>query len=170
MQIKRVNFNFNAERNLEILSKAAFLTTKSGNKINTMVIGWGTTGVMWRMPVFIAMVRKCRFTYELLEKSREFTVTFPYADMPQAVQLCGSKSGRNKDKLALCGLKTLPGQKIDTPVLDVPGMHYECKIVYDRLMGPEKLDKALNELWYNKTPDDYHVFYIAEIVDSYLTD
>ena len=87
MQIKRVNFNFNAERNLEILSKAAFLTTKSGNKINTMVIGWGTTGVMWRMPVFIALVRKCRFTYELLEKSREFTVTFPYADMPQAVQL-----------------------------------------------------------------------------------
>lgn len=55
-------------------------------------------------------------------------------------------------------------------MLAVPGMHFECKVVYNRLMGQENLDKALNELWYHKEPNDYHVFYFGEIVDSYITD
>lgn len=167
---KNVNYDFNAQKNLAVLAKGAFLTTKSGNKINTMVIGWGALGVMWRLPVFNVMVRQTRFTYELLEKSHEFTVTVPYTDLRGAVEICGTKSGRNTDKLAACGLKTLKGQKIQTPVLDVPGMHFECKVVYDRLMGDKNLDKALRELWYNKEPNDYHVFYFGEIVASYLTD
>ena len=70
----RVPYNFNAAKNLEILSKAAFLTTKSGNKINTMVIGWGSIGVLWRLPIFNVVVRQNRFTYELLEQTKEFTV------------------------------------------------------------------------------------------------
>lgn len=169
--MQRVTYNFNAEKNLDILSKAAFLTTKWEDKVNTMVIGWGTTGVMWRLPVFIVMVRKSRFTYELLEKSREFTVTFPYGELPPAaVSICGQESGRKMDKLASCGLTVCPAQTIHTPVLNVAGMHYECKLVYDRMMGEEKLDKALNELWYTKSPDNYHAFFIGEIVDSYITE
>ena len=88
--IKRVPYNFNAQKNLDILSKAAFLTTKSGNKINTMVIGWGTIGILWRLPVFNTVVRQNRFTYEQIEKSHEFTVTIPYVNLPQAVVVCGT--------------------------------------------------------------------------------
>lgn len=44
--MQRVPYNFNAQKNLDVLSKGAFLTTKSGNKINTMVIGWGGVGVL----------------------------------------------------------------------------------------------------------------------------
>lgn len=168
--IKPVPYNFNAEKNLEILSEAAFLTTKSGNKINTMVIGWGSIGVMWRLPIFSVMVRQNRFTYDLLEKSHEFTVTIPYGDVAHLIPVCGGKSGRNMDKLAACGLKTLKGQKIATPVLDIPGMHFECSVVYARLMGKDNLNKALNELWYNKEPDDYHMFYFGEILASYITE
>lgn len=168
--MQKVPYNFNAQKNLEILSKGAFLTTKSGNKINTMAIGWGNLGIMWRLPIFSAMVRQNRFTYELIEKSREFTVTVPYVDLSQAIAVCGSKSGRNMDKLAACGLKTRKSLQIATPVLDVPGMHFECSLVYSRLMGKDNLNKALNELWYNKEPDDYHMFYFGEILESYITD
>ena len=84
--------------------------------------------------------------------------------------VCGSESGRDKDKLAACGLKTLKGQQIATPVLDIPGMHFECKVVYARLMGEKNLNKALNELWYHKEPEDFHVFYFGEILASYITD
>lgn len=167
--MQKVTYNFNAEKNLDILSKAAFLTTKSGDKINTMVIGWGTIGQMWGLPVFIVMVRKSRFTYELLEKSREFTVSLPYGALPPAaLNICGAESGRNMDKLAACGLTVCPGQKIATPVLNISGMHFECKVSYNRMMGEENLDKALNELWYTKNPDNYHAFFIGEIVDSYI--
>lgn len=166
-----VTYNFNAEKNLDILSKAAFLTTKWEEKINVMVIGWGTVGVMWRLPVFIAMVRKSRFSYEMLEKSREFAVTFPYGELPPAaLAVCGQETGRKMDKLTASGLTVCPAQVIHTPVLNVAGMHYECKLVYDRMMGEEKLDKALNELWYTKKPENYHAFFIGEIVASYITE
>lgn len=167
---KYVPYNYNAQKNLDVLSKGAFLTSKSGNKINVMVVGWGSIGLMWRLPVLSVMIRQNRFTYELIEKSDEFSVTFPYTPQPKALEICGTQSGRYMDKLAAAGLRTVTSEQIATPVLDMPGMHFECKNVYRRLMGRENLNKALDELWYHKEPDDYHVFYFGEILASYVTD
>ena len=61
----------------ESLKKGIFLTTKAGDKINSMVIGWGHIGSIWELPVFITNVRDCRYTYEMLEKNPEFTVNVP---------------------------------------------------------------------------------------------
>ncbi len=167
--MQRVPFDFNAERNLNVLSNAAFLTTHFEGKTNVMVISWGALGFMWRLPIFVAMVRRSRFTHSLLDKSREFTVTFPYADQTKAVAICGQESGRRIDKLAASGLSVRAGQSVATPVLDIPGMQLECKIVYERLMGPTRLDKTINELWYDRQSGNYHTFFIGEVVDSYLT-
>ena len=42
----------------EILRKGAFLTSKSGDKVNSMVIGWGTYGVEWGKPIFAIYIRE----------------------------------------------------------------------------------------------------------------
>ena len=42
------------------------LTTAADGKVNTMTIGWGTIGVDWSRPVFIAYVRESRYTKEML--------------------------------------------------------------------------------------------------------
>ena len=36
------------------IPSGAFMTTRSGDKVNSMVIGWGTIGNIWGRPVFIA--------------------------------------------------------------------------------------------------------------------
>ena len=41
----------------QALKKAAFVTTKCGDKVNTMAIGWGHIGRIWERPVFVAYVR-----------------------------------------------------------------------------------------------------------------
>ena len=41
------------------------LTTAADGKVNTMTIGWGTIGVDWSRPVFIAYVRESRYTKQL---------------------------------------------------------------------------------------------------------
>lgn len=166
--MQQVPFQFNASKNLEILSKTAFLTTHYGDKTNIMVTAWGALGMMWKLPVFVAMVRKSRYSYKLIEKTREFTVTFPYTDLSKAAQVCGQASGKDVDKLALCGLRTRPGKKIMTPVLDVPGMHLECSVIYARPMSAEKLNSAIQELWYDRQRNNYHAFFISQIVDSYI--
>ena len=167
--MQTVPFNFNAAKNLEILSKTAFLTTYRMGQTNVMVMGWGALGMMWKLPIFVAMVRKSRYSYYLMEKTREFSVTFPYVDLSKAAEICGQYSGRDVNKLEKCGLTTRPARRIDTPVLDVPGMHLECRIIYARLMSAEKLDEAIQELWYDRHANDYHAFFISQIVDSYIT-
>jgi flavin reductase (DIM6/NTAB) family NADH-FMN oxidoreductase RutF len=61
----------------EKLRKGAFLTSKSGDKVNSMVIGWGHIGRVWERPVFIAYVRTSRYTSELIDSNPEFTVNVP---------------------------------------------------------------------------------------------
>ena len=43
------------------------LTSRGMGRVNTMTIGWGTIGIEWGLPVFVAYVREGRFTRELLD-------------------------------------------------------------------------------------------------------
>ena len=72
--MQKVPFNFNAAKNLDILSKTAFLTTHYAGKTNVMVTAWGAMGVMWKLPVFVAMVRRSRYSYKLIEKTQQKSV------------------------------------------------------------------------------------------------
>lgn len=122
-------------------------------------------GFAWGKPIFTVIVRSSRYTYELIEKSGEFTVSIPLKPMPQALGICGSKSGREIDKFAAAGLAVLAGQKITTPVISGCGLHFECKIIYKQAMNPSQLDESLNNKWYDS--GDYHTFYAGEIVACY---
>ena len=62
---------------IKALPRGILLTTKAGDKVNSMVIGWGTIGVNRGKPVFITYVRESRFTHELLEQNPEFTINVP---------------------------------------------------------------------------------------------
>ena len=166
--MQRVPFLFHAEKNLNIWSKAAFLTTRYQEKTNVMVCAWGSLGFMWKLPVVVVLVRKSRYTYGLLVKSREFTLSVPYADLSREIEICGHQSGRDTDKISACRFTLRRGERIATPVLNIPGMHYECQVIYSRLMSAKRLDAAINELWYDRVQGDYHAFFVAQVVKSYL--
>ena len=77
------------------MKQGILLTTKSGDRVNPMTIGWGKIGIEWNRPVFIAYVRETRYTKQLLEESGAFTVNIPYGDFdPKILSYCGTKSGR----------------------------------------------------------------------------
>lgn len=112
----------------------------------------------------IAMVRKSRFTHDLLDKSNEFTITIPHEDMSEALALCGTKSGRSVDKIDALGLKMTESKEVNTPTIDCKGTHYECMVLYKTDMKPAALDEITKERWY--ADDDYHTIYFAEIVNT----
>lgn len=166
---KEIPYNQLAADALEVLSKGAFLTTTHNGKVNTMTIAWGSIGFMWGKPVFMAMVRPSRFSYELLEASQEFSISIPFKNQQAALAICGSKSGRDIDKITEAGLETVPGQKISTPIIAQCQLHYECKVVYTQPMAAEHLTPAANEQWYPGNAN-YHTLYFGEIVASYTRD
>lgn len=166
--MKEISYNQYAKETLDILSKGAFLTVQKGEKVNAMTIAWGSIGFMWKKPVFMIMVRPSRFTHEMLDTTDVFTVTLPTGDAADALRVCGSESGRDVEKLPRAGLTTLPGPKTAAPVLDCPGLHYECKILYRQDMSQEQLFEATDRTWYPN--GDYHTLYFAEIVAAYQQD
>lgn len=163
---KVVEYNENLEKNAELLSKGAFLTTKSGNKVNSMTIAWGGVNFIWGKPIFTVMVRPQRYTYGIIEKTGEFTVTIPYENADKAISFLGSKSGKDMNKLAELNINIIESEEIDTPVLDMKGMHFECKVVYKTTMTSENLNESIKN---SKYPlEDYHTIYFGEIVSSYI--
>lgn len=167
--MKQLEFHLPAAQALESLQKGAFLTVQADGAVNTMTIGWGSVAFMWRKPVFLVMVRPSRHTHGLIDKAGEFTVSLPLDDsLKQALAICGSKSGRDTDKLAAAGLTTLPGQKVATPVIAGPCVHYECRIVYRQDMEQAALDEALQQSCYAE--GDYHTLYYGEILACYQTE
>ena len=158
----------NLDNLMETLTRGAFLTVKAGEAINTMTIGWATIGFVWKKEVFMVAVRNSRHTFELIEKSDDFTVTIPTdAGSKEALIFCGTKSGRDYDKFLECGLQTRKAAKVGSPVIDVPGVHYDCKIVYRSAMDSTNLDDKLEKLYPAK---DYHTLYFGVIVACYQTD
>ena len=80
----------------ECMKKGILLTTKADDFVNTMTIGWGTIGIEWGRPMFVAYVRESRYTRELLDKNPEFTINCPVGEFDSKILgFCGTKSGRD---------------------------------------------------------------------------
>lgn len=155
-----------SEKAIEQIKKGAFLTVQAGDELNVMTIGWASIGFLWAHPMMTIMVRKSRHTFSIIEKASEFTVSIPVADMKKELEFCGTKSGKDTDKFAACKLEIFPGEKIHTPIINVPGIHFECKIVYKSAMQADHLSDAYKSLYPNK---DYHTLYYGEIIQCYST-
>ena len=139
------------------------ITAKDKNSFNMMTASWGFLGEMWGKDVAIAVVRPQRYTYEFLEKSDRFTLSF-YGDNKEIHKVCGNKSGRDVDKVKETGL---------TPIFSDNTVYFEearlvlvCKKIYTSDFDPNKfIDKEI-EKWY--PINDYHRAFFGEIVKVYV--
>ncbi|MBI9009257.1 MAG: flavin reductase family protein [Tenericutes bacterium] len=156
---------------LEKMHPGNFLTTKNGDTINTMIIGWGGVSIEWGKPIFIVLVRDCRATFDLIEASNEFTVSVPLEnDLIEAIRVCGTKSLRDINKFEYCNLTPVKGRKIDTPIIGEAELHYECKVVYKQKLEKSAIPEAIKTRYYNPNTsnDFYHTVYYGEIIDQYI--
>jgi flavin reductase (DIM6/NTAB) family NADH-FMN oxidoreductase RutF len=164
LPVKKMDYMVVAERAMNQIKEGAFLTVKAGDAINTMTIGWATIGYVWRKPIFMMAVRDSRHTFGIMERAADFTVSVPMTDMKDAILFCGTKSGRDHDKFKECGLHLMGSQKTVTPIIDTPGLHFECKIVFKAPMDPAHLAAECDTIYPQK---DYHTLYFGEILDCY---
>ena len=89
----------------ELLRKrGALLTAGNQSGCNTMTIGWAQSGMVWGKPVCTVYVRPERYTYQFMEAQDYFTLSFLPESEKQTMAFCGSRSGRDTDKIAACGL------------------------------------------------------------------
>jgi len=161
-----MNFYEYNDELLKQLPKGAFLTTMNGDSVNTMTIGWGDLSIVWYKEVLKVYVRYSRETYNFLENSDEFTVSFPInVDLRDELNYCGSKSFRDTDKIKDLGFTLQKSQVVSTPVIGECDLHLECKIIYKQAMEPALIPEDVKSRFYKN--NDYHVVYFGEVVAKY---
>ena len=154
-----------------VFDTGALLTAKYKDKTNSMTIGWLTTGFVWNKPVMSIFVRKSRYTYGLLDKAGEFTISIPSPkdeNMKKALEFCGTQSGRKIDKYKECNLILSPSRKIETPIIEGCELYYECNTIYQNEMKPSLISDEIKKSVYND--GDYHTIFYAEILTFYDKD
>jgi len=107
--------------------KIAFLlVTRYNDKTNVMTLAW-------HMPVeenkiAIAIDRE-NYSYELLAKSKEFTLNVLPLDKVDIIWKAGTISGRKIDKIKKLGIELEDGVKIGTPHIKDAVAFIECKVL-----------------------------------------
>ena len=140
-----------------------WMLISAGNetKSNMMTASWGLTGELWFRDVAVCFIRPQRYTLEFVENNDTFALSFFGTGEKQALSFCGSKSGRDCDKIKETGL---------TPVYSDGTVYYEqaqmviiCKKIAVGDIKPEQIiDKTvLNRCYPEK---DYHKIFVGEIV------
>ncbi len=129
------------------------------NGSNTMTASWGFFGEMWNKDCAITVVRPSRYTYEFLEKNEYFSLCF-MGDDKEVHKVCGSKSGRDIDKIKATGLK---------PVYSDGTVYYEqarvvviCRKLYAGDLNPS--DFCDKEVLDSYGGTNYHRAFVGEIV------
>lgn len=150
------------------LDQGAFLTTKAGDKIDSMVIGWGHIGRIWNRPVFIAFVRYNRYTKEMLDANSVFTVNIPTKGMDaKAFDICGTLSGRDIDKIKEAGLTLVPGEAVSAPAIKEFPLTLECRVIYQADHDISGLPQEIRGQFYPGETKG-HTAYYGEIVRAYI--
>lgn len=130
---------------------------------NMMTASWGGIGWLWEKPVSFIFVRPQRYTYQFTEREGYYTVCFFAEEHRKALQVCGTKSGRDCDKVKESGL---------TPIFTPSGcvafeeavIILECKKLYAGNIEESNFVDA--EVLSSKYPKkDFHKMYVGEIVN-----
>ena len=131
-------------------------------KANTMTIGWGMLGSLWNKPVFQIFVRPQRYTFELLEQTKEFTISISKSNFQDGILYAGTYSGRDADKFKELGVTLVDSEKISVPYIKEFDVSIECKVIYQDCLKPELIPEDVKKTFY--PGNDFHKFYIGEVL------
>ncbi len=137
----------------------------AGGRPNVMTIGWAQLGVVWGRPICTVLVRPSRYTYGCMEATGDFTVCVPGEELSDDVVFCGTRSGRDYDKLAECGFTPTKSMHVKSPGIAQCEAIYECRIVQRNDVVPENLLPEIDQSAY--ASGDYHRVYFGEVLASY---
>jgi flavin reductase (DIM6/NTAB) family NADH-FMN oxidoreductase RutF len=141
------------------------ITAGTTGHFNTMTASWGSMGEMWSMPVCFCFVRPQRYTYEFMEANDAFTLCFFDEAFKPQLNFCGSRSGRDTDKVSECGFTPAPAAN-GSVYFEEARIVLECRKLYFHDIEPANfLDDSIMK---NYPKNDFHRMYIGEITSVLL--
>ena len=92
-------------------------------------------GVSWVMRTsldpFLLMISidHSRYSHAGIDFHKEFVVHYPSAEQAEAAWFCGTRSGRDIDKIKEAGLSLIDSVAVQVPTIEGATVAFECKVV-----------------------------------------
>ena len=148
-----------------IWNKGWFILTSGDfaeKNFNAMTISWGSIGYIWEKPFVQVVVRPTRYTLKFMQSYPDFTVCAFSTQYRKALQLLGSKSGKQGDKIAESGLTPCKSSVVNSPSFVEANLVFECRKIYSDRIEPEGfIDPSIDE---NYPLGDYHRIFYGEVL------
>lgn len=137
------------------------ITAGEPDDFNMMTASWGGMGILWGRPVCFVFVRPQRYTFGYMEHVSHFTLTFFDETNRDALNYCGTHSGRDVDKVAETGLTPVSGE--DGTVYFAEGrLVVACRKLYAQdIQEANFIDTSIVHQAY--AARDFHRIYVGEI-------
>ena len=158
---KEINIKEVKENVVDLLDKQwGLVTAGTADGFNTMTVSWGAIGELWGKDMATIYIRPQRYTEEFLNANDYFTLSFYPADKKQALGICGTKSGRDIDKVAETGFT--PCFNEAAPYFAEAKLVLICRKLAKSRFNPEEIiDKSI--IPDNYPENDFHYIYYGEI-------
>ena len=147
----------------------ALITAGTEEHHNACTVMYGAIGMIWSKDVYIAFVKPERYTWEFVNDSEYFTISYFPKNMNGIHKVFGYQSGREKDKEKATGI---------TPEILEHGIGYlEANEIYVcRKLYMKQMDRSIEPLEviakYNDPNDiihgECHYAVIGEIVEHII--
>jgi flavin reductase (DIM6/NTAB) family NADH-FMN oxidoreductase RutF len=141
-----------------------FLLTAGENRpggFNSMTVSWGALGLIWHKPLAVVVVRPQRYTREFIDRYDTFSLcAFDEPHRP-ALNLLGTRSGRDTPKMADCGLTPIALSQIACPGFAEAKLILECRKMYFADLDPAHF---LADFIAPHYAGDYHRMYFGEVL------
>ena len=141
--------------------KWALLTAGDKDKFNTMTVSWGGLGTIWGKPVATVYVRKSRYTHDFMEDNDYYTVSFYPEECRKVLNVLGSKSGRDMDKMHDSGLTAKEAEHSMT--FEEAEVTLVCRKLFCQELKTENMLPEIASTFYSG--DAAHDMYIGEILE-----
>ena len=128
---------------------------------NMMTASWGGMGIMWGKPITMMVIRPQRYTIEFVEKHDYYSLCIFDEEYRDALNFCGTKSGRDFDKAKETGLTTV--FDAEAPYFAEAKLVFICKKLYKQKLDPACfIDSEIDGRMY--PTHDYHERFVGEVV------
>lgn len=94
---------------------------------NAITIAW--TGILNTEPAMTYIsVRKERYSYDIIKKSKEFVINLVSEDLVYSLDYCGVRSGKNEDKFLKLGMHAEEAANVSAPTIKEAPISIECRV------------------------------------------
>ncbi len=142
------------------------ISAGNDSEVNMMTASWGGFGILWNKPVAIIFIRPQRHTYQLINQSEVFSLSFFSEKYRSELTFCGTKSGKDVNKIANTGLTPFKTEN-GCFAFEEARLFIECKKLYvDHLNAASFIDETLIKK--NYPNNDFHQVTIGEVIGCHI--